>query len=155
MTISTQLEVPSDVRGREGEGRQRLVHGWSLQWDRCQVCGTTEFPHRGRGLCSFCYVRLQLLRRLPPLAEYVMEGGRNNGAWSRDYAACRSCGTTERRHHGRGFCVRCYMRWFRRDTVHERAVALPEGLTSGGREALIDEELPVRRMAETPVPLLP
>jgi len=114
MTISTQLRPSLDrpdldrkIKPRQGRPR------WSPLWDRCWLCGTTEFPHRGRGLCGLCYVRLRFLRRLPPLADYVVEGGRNNGAWSRGYDACRMCGTTQQAHHARGLCARCYMRRLR------------------------------------------
>lgn len=31
--------------------------------------------------------------------------------WSRNFAACRVCQTTERRHAARGLCSRCYDRW--------------------------------------------
>jgi hypothetical protein len=30
--------------------------------------------------------------------------------WSEEHTACARCGTTERRHWGRGLCVRCYGR---------------------------------------------
>lgn len=28
---------------------------WSKLYTECQECGTTEVPHRGRGLCKDCY----------------------------------------------------------------------------------------------------
>lgn len=28
---------------------------WSLEYDRCQGCGTTERPHKARGYCWKCY----------------------------------------------------------------------------------------------------
>ena len=34
--------------------------------------------------------------------------------WSRKWDACRDCGTTERRHSGRGYCSTCYGRNVRR-----------------------------------------
>lgn len=86
---------------------------WSPHWDRCRVCGTQEMPHRGRGLCEVCYVKLRMLRLLPPLTGYVVAGSRNKGAWSREHTACCACGTTERPHHARGLCARCYMQWIR------------------------------------------
>jgi uncharacterized Zn finger protein (UPF0148 family) len=30
--------------------------------------------------------------------------------WSRKYERCRECGTTERKHSGKGYCYRCYNR---------------------------------------------
>lgn len=32
------------------------------------------------------------------------------GRWSRDYARCSECATTERKHVGRGLCKNCYAR---------------------------------------------
>ncbi|MGQ9584752.1 MAG: hypothetical protein ACUVXG_05075 [Anaerolineae bacterium] len=109
MTTDTRVHPPLD----RGRGVQVREPRWSPQWDRCWLCGTTELPHRGRGLCDLCYVRLRLVHCLPPLAEYIVEGGRNVGRWSRDHVACRGCGTTRRAHHARGLCTRCYVRWLR------------------------------------------
>lgn len=33
------------------------VSGWSILWDKCQECGTTEKKHRGKGLCLLCWDR--------------------------------------------------------------------------------------------------
>ena len=33
-----------------------------------------------------------------------------DGAWSRFWPRCQSCQSTEKKHHGRGFCVGCYRR---------------------------------------------
>ena len=30
---------------------------WSRNFDKCQVCGTSERKHRGKGLCVNCYER--------------------------------------------------------------------------------------------------
>jgi hypothetical protein len=30
---------------------------WTLKWERCQGCGTTEKPHRGGGYCPKCYMQ--------------------------------------------------------------------------------------------------
>lgn len=35
----------------------RLAGRWSLNYDRCQECGTRTFPHEARGRCLRCYVR--------------------------------------------------------------------------------------------------
>jgi hypothetical protein len=34
------------------------------------------------------------------------------GRWSRQWDACRECGSTERRHNARGLCVACYAVWY-------------------------------------------
>ena len=28
---------------------------WSMQYDHCVACGTTDKPHHGKGLCITCY----------------------------------------------------------------------------------------------------
>ena len=110
------MSVHPQVCTRRGEREAVSRRGrWSPLWDSCQLCGATELPHRGRGLCTLCYARLRLLHRLPALTEYVVEGGRNDGEWARDFSACRGCGTTSRPHHARGMCLRCYMRWLRQN----------------------------------------
>lgn len=30
---------------------------WSLRWDACTNCGSTELRHKGHGLCSRCYAK--------------------------------------------------------------------------------------------------
>ena len=30
---------------------------WARKWDCCQGCGTTERPHKAKGLCKRCYGR--------------------------------------------------------------------------------------------------
>ncbi|MGC8838904.1 MAG: hypothetical protein ACP5UM_10860 [Anaerolineae bacterium] len=114
MTLETELRTRRERLEEEGvPGPQGRAQRWSPYWDRCRACGTQEMPHRGRGLCDVCYLRLRMLRLLPPLTGYVTAGARNKGAWSRASGACRVCGTTERPHHARGMCARCYMRWLR------------------------------------------
>lgn len=120
MTVETRLGVQLDApETHEAQETPR----WSPVWDRCQACGTQEMPHRGRGLCSLCYVRLRMFGLLPPLTGYVVAGSRNGGAWSRDYDACQVCGTTERPHHARGLCARCYARWLRARRALQNASA--------------------------------
>lgn len=114
MTLETELRTRREQLEQDGPPGPRGGPGrWSPHWDRCRLCGTQEMPHRGRGLCDLCYLRLRMLRLLPPLTGYVTAGSRNKGAWSRERRACRVCGTTERPHHAHGMCARCYMRWIR------------------------------------------
>jgi len=40
--------------------------------------------------------------------------------WSRYFKECQSCGTTSRRHGGRGLCIRCYMNLRARGTLPEK-----------------------------------
>lgn len=37
------------------ERQQKLAHErWAKQYDCCQKCGTTDYPHHGHGLCRHC-----------------------------------------------------------------------------------------------------
>lgn len=33
------------------------ISGWAIEYNTCVSCGTTEWPHAGRGLCRRCYRR--------------------------------------------------------------------------------------------------
>lgn len=35
--------------------------------------------------------------------------------WSKEYSCCTECGTTERKHYGKGLCYRCYNRRKRKE----------------------------------------
>jgi len=37
------------------ECREVAKHKWSVKFDECQGCGTTEIPHKGVGLCVHCH----------------------------------------------------------------------------------------------------
>lgn len=74
---------------------------WSLEYDCCQECGTTERPHGGKGLCATCYTRY--LRKLHA------ENGYKPERWAKDYDGCVQCGTTEIPHRGKGLCRKCYL----------------------------------------------
>ena len=43
----------------------------------------------------------------------ALTGATAGKPWSRDWFACRHCGTTERAHGGRGLCGRDYQRWMK------------------------------------------
>jgi hypothetical protein len=42
------------------------------------------------------------------------------GPWSKTYACCRACGTTERKHTSRGLCTTCY---FKPEAEQDRLIA--------------------------------
>lgn len=114
MTLETELRTRREGLEQDASSPEGGSGRWSPYWDRCRACGTQEMPHRGRGLCDVCYLRLRMLRLLPPLTGYLTTAKRRNtGTWSRGHEACCACGTTERPHHARGMCARCYMRWLR------------------------------------------
>lgn len=43
--------------------------------------------------------------------------------WSRKHERCRGCETTERPHHGRGYCQACYARRWDRSAAGKAAKA--------------------------------
>jgi hypothetical protein len=52
---------------------------------------------------------------VPPAAAATPSASRAHAAnvpdgWAHAHAACIECGTTKRRHYGRGFCTACYFR---------------------------------------------
>jgi hypothetical protein len=71
------------------------ISEWSLEHDRCQDCGTTERPHKAKGLCSTCYSRTRRPTR---------------PAWSTRHEQCVTCGTDAVPHKAGGECKRCYRR---------------------------------------------
>lgn len=47
----------------------RMYSGtWSTEFDECVWCGTSEIPHKGRGLCDKCYTRERTEIRNPDAA---------------------------------------------------------------------------------------
>jgi len=85
------------------------MHGWSLNYARCESCGTTELPHMGRGLCSRCFSADR--RGASPTNLPI----RRTGRWAKNYDRCRECGTTERRHGGFGLCSGCKAKLWREE----------------------------------------
>lgn len=50
--------------------------------------------------------------------------GKKMRLWSRDYPKCTDCGTTKRRHMGRGLCQRCWNRaYFKKWRARQRKEA--------------------------------
>jgi hypothetical protein len=39
-----------------------LKQKWSIKYDKCEKCGTTEYQHRAKGLCQLCYERKQNIK---------------------------------------------------------------------------------------------
>jgi len=112
--------------------RFQSIDAWAKDWECCQECGTTERPHRARGLCKRCYDREWLKgenycvdcgakinlasTRCHPCAVKIREDKLRGGRWARDWDRCRGCGTTERPHFAKGLCRPCYTRaWDRGD----------------------------------------
>ena len=114
----------------------RLHHAgterWSRDFDCCQECGTTERPCRAQGRCVNCYNNMRY-RTDQAFRERVKARVKDRKArrrvpraprWAKAHDACIRCGTTERRHTGRGLCELCYWRQWAKD--HPRtSVPLP------------------------------
>lgn len=73
---------------------------WSKLYDCCQVCGQTDRPHKGHGMCTLC---LQRSKRPAP-------GPR---PWAKKFDCCVQCGRTKHEHVGHGLCRSCFLRHWR------------------------------------------
>jgi len=96
-----------EVRGGNlyihGHNRRGLVsytsgNRWSMKYDKCIECGTTEKKHVGRGLCIKCHRAWR----------YKIKQVEKFEKWAKDYDCCISCGRTDRPHSANGFCGTCY-----------------------------------------------
>ena len=98
--------------------------GWSRDYECCVECGTTEYRYQAQGRCYRCYSNMRYRtnekarEKIKARAVAQRRAGRPKMPrtprirWSRAYAACVGCGTTERPHMARGRCNPCYMRWW-------------------------------------------
>jgi len=87
------------IHGHNRKGLSSYTSGdrWSVKYDRCVVCGTTNYPHNGKGLCVKCYKVIRYKAKK-----------NNEGKWSRKYDECIKCGTNVMPHKAKGLCTRCY-----------------------------------------------
>ena len=93
-------EYNSYIHGhnRRGVGSCVIPEGrWSIKYDKCVSCGTTETPHSAKGLCKVCYKK------------HFYEISKNKDRWSRKYKCCIDCGRTDRPHQANGRCGTCHM----------------------------------------------
>lgn len=72
---------------------------WSRKYRSCVRCGTRNYPHDTRGLCTECY----RVSRLIPRFE-----------WSRYYERCINCSTKKILYKANGMCSVCYGRFYAR-----------------------------------------
>ena len=50
-------EEPKDEKPvKKHPGPKKLEGRWSLKYDKCQKCGTTEKKHAAKGICINCYM---------------------------------------------------------------------------------------------------
>ena len=54
----------------------KTTNGWARDHDRCRSCGTTDGPHRAKGLCGHCYSEAHNQRHKRPDAR---QGRRRGG----------------------------------------------------------------------------
>lgn len=90
------------IHGHNRAGMASYTHNdkWSMKYDRCVVCGTTELRHVGKGLCTKCHRKDMYLKK---------ENGQVE-LWSIKYSNCIMCGTNKVSHRAKGLCRRCYDR---------------------------------------------
>ena len=75
------------------------IERWSKKYDACISCKTTDRPHRGKGLCVNCYVRINKPRMVA-----------RKTRWSIKYEHCITCGRSDRPYHSHGLCEACAAR---------------------------------------------
>lgn len=84
-------------------GRSLKGDRWSMAYDECRGCHSTDRKHVGDGFCSTCYYRARRDQPLGPVALVEKKPKR----WAKFFDACLGCGTTEREHVGHGLCESC------------------------------------------------
>jgi hypothetical protein len=57
-TIGSGWQPEHEALGK-GEMPRVVGERWARQYNRCGYCGTTERPHRSKGLCDRCYYRVR------------------------------------------------------------------------------------------------
>ena len=87
------------IHGHNRRDLASYTHGnrWSMNYNKCQKCGTTEIKHAGKGLCRKCYKK------------YLYNERKNSVRWSNKYDSCIDCGRIDRPHHANGRCGTCYI----------------------------------------------
>jgi hypothetical protein len=76
----------------------------------CHICGEDVFSKK---LCEQHYHKVRYHYdevTFKNIKKYEKQHTDSETAWSSDYDSCRGCGTTDRKHHAKGFCKRCYYR---------------------------------------------
>ena len=71
---------------------------WSMKYNACVDCGTTEKKHVGKGLCTKCHRALR----------YKLKKEGKIEKWSRKHDKCIECGRSDRPHAAEGLCGACY-----------------------------------------------
>jgi len=80
---------------------------WSLHFESCVKCGTTQVAHKSRGMCRNCYNPWQKATKEAKHLRPAVKPCKLS-RWSRDYSACINCNRTDSKHCCHGCCNRCY-----------------------------------------------
>lgn len=83
---------------RRGLASYTSSNRWSMNYDKCVRCGTTERKHVGKGLCVKCHRS----------DRYKLKKYQISDKWVRRYDKCIECGRTDRPHAAKGLCNTCY-----------------------------------------------
>lgn len=77
---------------------------WAMKYDKCISCGSVEYPHQARGLCTSCYSK----------KIYACRKHKMFDKWSKKYSKCKECGRIDRPHAAKGLCGACYTNYLNR-----------------------------------------
>lgn len=75
----------------------------------CLVCGDTDIF--SKNVCKSHYNKIKYrFDEVTPstVKQFEHQQKSEEERWSRDYPECRECGTTNKKHHAKGYCTRCY-----------------------------------------------
>ena len=87
---------------------------------RCKCLAVAaHYAQSSRGKTRMAFLWRQRLQADP--VRYAWAVPVPPGRWSRAFAACQACGTTERPHNARGLCHRCYARQLARRRAQQAA----------------------------------
>lgn len=103
--------VTGYVRVNKGNGRV-LEHVWMVEQHIGRKLTSDECVHHINGVKHDN--RLENLQLMTKSEHMTLHGyARKIATWARKHTSCVECGTTDIKHRGRGFCIRCYGFWFR------------------------------------------
>lgn len=102
-----EIEIDLDFLDEEGSKPDTEEEGESSQQKICLVCDDKNT--HSKNLCRDHYNKVYYDYdevTSETIKKYI--NGESTEKWSRDYDECRRCSTTDREHHGQGYCKQCY-----------------------------------------------